>query len=180
MNMTLKLLMGILWLALLAGCGQKEATDGSASAPKPRKQASQSQAPLDPYVKAVTVTVGESPVELRFELPQRPAPKQPIPMHLRLTGLLDSTALTLKLTGNDHVQIVSGDGWALDALAAGQAQEHDVTVKTDGTGVFVMDVAVQATRDNYTKIINFAIPLAVTDPASVAASASSVAASAAK
>ena len=157
---------------MLAACGQKPDDAAATASNNGQRKAAQSQSSADPFVKAVVITVGESPVELSFELPERPVPNQPVPLNLRLTGLFDSTILTVKLAGNEQIQVMDGADWSLDALPAGQAQAHGVSVRAKSTGVYVLDASVEATRDNFAKTYSFAIPVAVPDPAAAASSSS--------
>jgi hypothetical protein len=152
---------GIVLTTALTGCGQKQDGQAVATAKSAKAAASQSQSSADTFVKAVIITVGESPVDLRFELPARPVPNQPTQVNLRLTGLVDSTALTVKTKGNDQIQVLEGADWTLDALSAGQMQVHGLSVTTKGTGVYMLEVAVDATRDSFTKTYTFDVPLAV-------------------
>jgi hypothetical protein len=176
MNMYLKVVAGMMLTGVLtgvlAGCSQKQDETAVASVKAAKPASSQSQSSAAPFVKAVTVTVGESPIELHFELPQRPLANQPVPVNLRLTGLVDTTAVSVTTTGNDRIQVLEGADWSVDALPAGQAQVHGITVKSKTTGVAILDVAVEATRDNFAKSYAFAIPVAVVESAAESSAAS--------
>lgn len=169
MKKPLHSLLLVLVLVLPAACSKENATDTTAAAPK--KAVSSASSVANPYVHAVKVTVGEAPMELAFELQSKPVINQPIAVAIRMTGMFNSTGITARFSAREPLKVQETADWKLDSLQAGQAQDYPVTVMAGTAGIYTLDVAVEATRDNYTKTFNYAIPIAITDVVTAAPTA---------
>ena len=161
----------------LAACSQKDepvstpvaaATSKSSSVTAVKKPVSATT------TKAVAQTIGDQPIELQFELQDKPVAGQPINLRLNALGLAVAKVVQVTLTGGAHV-VINGGEFSIPQLAVGQTQSQDVTLRADQAGITVVGVAVTGNFAGNTRTLNYSIPIAVMSPdeASVASSATS-------
>jgi len=160
------------WLTLLAACSKDESASDKAIVAK--HSASSASSVVSAYVHAVQVTVGETPIDLTFELQSKPMINQPVAMNVRMTAMFNVTGVTARFGAHEPLKINEAPDWTIDALQAGQAQDHSISFVASTLGVYAVDVAVETTRDGFAKTFTYSIPVAITDAA--AASSASVAA----
>lgn len=151
---------------LLAACGSSDpagAPQPEAAIPvsKPANTPAQTKNPLADMVKAVPVSPGEQPVELRFELPKPPVLAEPFDVNLNVLGLADASGLELKVTSHPNVEVITGAAASLGALKTGESTQRTVQLRMSDTGITVIDVQLTAIVAGNPVTAAFTIPVAL-------------------
>jgi hypothetical protein len=143
-------------------------TDVAASAPAPVKPKAPVAARTGPTVAEQTATMvdaaaqGKSqlPVQLKFELAQRPKVGQALEVSLALIPQIDASAAVIKLTGGDGLTVpAEGTDFNIPGAAAGEIYRQTVHVTPDSEGVLLLGVSVSLKHDEVTDLKTFSIPL---------------------
>jgi hypothetical protein len=151
----------------LSAC-HKDAGDAAASAPAPVKPKAPVAARSGPTVAEQTATMvdaavqGKSqlPVQLKFELAQRPKVGQALELSLALIPQIDASAAGIKLTGGDGLTVpADGTDFTIPSAAAGEIYRQTVHVTPDSEGVLLLGVSVWLKHDEVTDLKTFSIPL---------------------
>ena len=155
-------------LAALCACQKDPA---AASAPKPQFKAKTTSS-LKPGPTAAQLTAGmveaagqgkaQGPVDLKFELAQRPKVGQALEINLALLPQIDAKTATIQVAATDGFTLADGAGqFELASIAAGDVYRHTLNVLPTTEGVFVMGVTRQLKNDDGTETRAFSIPIIV-------------------
>jgi hypothetical protein len=142
--------------------------DVAGSAPAPVKPKAPVVPKSGPTVAEQTATMVEAaaqgksqlPVQLKFELTQRPKVGQAVDVSLALIPEIDASPALIKVTGGDGLTMPSeGTEFNIPAAAAGEVYRQTVHVTPDSEGVLLLGVSVSLKHDEVTDLKTFSIPL---------------------
>jgi len=152
--------------AMLSACHKD---DGSAAAPaapvKPRLPVAARAGPTVAQqtanmVEAAAQGKSQLPVQLKFELTQRPKMGQVLEINLALIPQIDGTPAIIKVIGGDGLTVPSETSeFNIPAAAAGEIYRQTVNVTPDAEGVLLLGVTVSLKHDELTDLKTFSIPL---------------------
>jgi len=111
-------------------------------------------------VEAAAQGKSQLPVQLKFELTQRPKMGQTVEINLALIPQIDASPAIIKVSGGDGLSVQSdATEFNIPAAAAGEIYRQAVTVTPDAEGVLVLGVTVSLKHDEVTDLKTFSIPL---------------------
>ncbi len=154
--------------ALVSGCNRDSASNPAASAVthvKPKTPAA-----VKPGATAAEQTVGmvqassqgksQVPVELKFDLAQRPKVGQPLEINLALIAQISASPATIQLSGADEVSVAPGASpFEIASEEAGEVYRHTVSVTPNAEGVLLLGVTVTLKHDEMVDQRAFSIPI---------------------
>jgi hypothetical protein len=143
---------------------------GSAPAPSPASHFKPKAAPLTPHATASEQTAGMVeaasqgksvvPVELKFDIAQRPKVGQPLDINLALVAQIAASPVTVQLTGADDVSVAAGaNQFDIPSEEAGEVYRHTVNVTPNTEGVVLLGVTVLLKHDEVVDQRVFSIPI---------------------
>ena len=154
-------------VAGLSGCNRD--SDSAPAAPvkqiKPRAPAA-----VKPGATAAEQTAGmvqassqgksQVPVELKFELTQRPKVGQPLEVNLALIAQISASPATIQVSGADDVSVAPGaNQFDIASEEAGEVYRHTVSVTPNAEGVVLVGVTVLLKHDEVVDQRVFSIPI---------------------
>ena len=168
-----KLMMGTKALllcasAMVAACNQDSGSVPAATAvshikpkapvaPKPNATAAEQTAGM---VQAATEGKSSLPVELKFDIAQRPKVGQPLEINLALIAQIAGSPATIQVTGDDAVSVAAGaNQFDIPAAEAGEVYRETVNVTPNAEGVVVLGVTVMLKHDEIVDQRVFSIPI---------------------
>ncbi|HUX72887.1 MAG TPA: hypothetical protein VMV25_03195 [Steroidobacteraceae bacterium] len=166
----------------LAGCHGKSAPpvpSGGARAPKARS------APPGPtlaeqtkgMVEAASQTASTVPVRLKFELSERPAVGQPLPIELAILPQIGVDAAAVAVADSTNLKVGAQDqAFSFAALAPDKAYRRTISVTPATDGLLQLDIAVTLRHDAIAEQRKFSVPIIVGGVAKVAPDAAASAA----
>ena len=103
------------------------------------------------------------PVRLKFELRQRPAVGQPLPIDLAVVPLAAADAATVDVADSTDFRVAAGDReFDVGTMVPNTVYRHRISVTpADGGGVLQLDVSVTLRRDEITEVRRFTVPIIV-------------------
>jgi hypothetical protein len=126
-------------------------------APKPGPSVAEQTADM---VEAAAQGKSQLPVQLKFELKQRPKMGQALDINLALIPQIDASPAIIKVTGGDGLTVPSEAAeFSIPAAAAGEIYRQTVKVTPDAEGVLLLGVTVSLKHDELTDLKSFSIPL---------------------
>lgn len=165
----LKILMLTAMAAQLAACGgpsdaEKAAAEQQATVKKIVKQV-QPADPLAGMASAVTGSKGTLPVDVRFELLDRPEPNKPVSIRLALVPTIDLYALHAMVKPTPGLQATEDTQVHFDSPKTGEIKEYKFAVTPTETGILLVNIEVTVTRDTGDTVFTFSLPVPVPGPA---------------
>jgi uncharacterized lipoprotein len=160
----------LLWAVLMvvAACNRDS---GSAPAPHPVSQ-NKAKAPVAPprgataaeltagMVQAASQGKSQVPVELKFDIAQRPKVGQPLEINLALIAQIAASPATIQVTGADDVTVAPGaNQFDIPAAEAGEVYRETVNVTPNAEGVLLLGVTVSLKHDEIVDQRVFSIPI---------------------
>jgi hypothetical protein len=146
----------------------------NAGAPPPSKPAPHIKVPVvvktGPTAAELTAGMVEAasqgksvlPVQLKFDLAQRPTLGQALAVNLAVMPQIDASPAGIQVTGGDGLTIAPGaNAIDLPAVEAGRVYRQSVTVTPASDGVLLLSVLVSLKHDEMTESRAFSIPLIV-------------------
>jgi hypothetical protein len=113
-------------------------------------------------VEAASQGKSQLPVQLKFDLAQRPTLGQSLAVNLAVMPQIDASPADIQVTGGDGLTIAPGaNAIDLPAVEAGQVYRQSVTVTPAIDGVLLLSVSVSLKHDEMTESRAFSIPLIV-------------------
>jgi hypothetical protein len=113
-------------------------------------------------VEAASQGKSQLPVELKFDLKQRPTPGQTLDIDIALIPQIDAGAAAIQVTGGDGLTVAPGANQIdLPAVAAGQVYRQSVKVTPTADGVLLLGLTVSLKHDEMTESRAFSLPLIV-------------------
>ncbi len=113
-------------------------------------------------VEAATQGKSQLPVELKFDLKQRPTLGQVLDIDIAVVPQIDGSPADIHVTGGDGLTVAPGPN-PIDLLAveAGQVYRQSVKVTPTADGVLLLGLTVSLKHDEMTESRAFSIPLIV-------------------
>lgn len=162
--------LAVVALAVVAAC-QKDPAVAPAPASAPQVKVKPKQPPkTGPSAAELTAGMVEAsgqgkaqgPVNLKFELPQKPKVGQPLEINLALLPQIDATTATIQVTGADGFTLAPGDAqFEIPAITAGEVYRHTLNLTPTAEGVWLIGVTLQLKTDDNTETRAFSIPVIV-------------------
>jgi hypothetical protein len=126
-------------------------------APKPNATAAEQTAGM---VQAASEGKSSVPVELKFDIAQRPKVGQPLEINLALIAQIAASPATIQVTGDDAVSVAAGaNQFDIPAAEAGEVYRETVNVTPNTEGVVVLGVTVMLKHDEMVDQRVFSIPI---------------------
>ena len=160
----------LLLCATLAAAACNHDSDTAAAAPKPVPHIKPKAAAPAPGATAAEQTVGmveaasqgksAVPVELKFDIAQRPKVGQPLDINLALIAQIPATLATIQVGGADDLSVAPGaKQFDIASEEAGEVYKHSVNVTPNAEGVVLMGVTVLLKHDDVVDQRAFSIPI---------------------
>jgi hypothetical protein len=127
------------------------------AAPKPGGTAAEQTAGM---VQAAAQGKSQVPVELKFDIAQRPKVGQPLDINLALIAQVAASPATIRVTGADDVSVAAGaDQFDIPTEEAGEVYKETVNVTPNAEGVVLLAVTVLLKHDEIVDQRVFSIPI---------------------
>ncbi len=154
-------------VAAMAGCHRdSDSPAPAASAPKaatpaPVKKGPSAQELTAGMVEAATLGKPQLAVQLKFELPQRPAVGQPLDVEVAVLPQIDAGGADIQVAGGDGITVAATGPIDLHALEAGQVYRQTIRVTPTTDGVLLLGLTVSMKHDEISESRAFSIPIIV-------------------
>jgi hypothetical protein len=126
-------------------------------APKPGATAAEQTLGM---VQAASQGKSQVPVELKFDIAQRPKVGQPLDINLALLPEIPASPATIQVTGADDVSVAPGTKqFDIPSAEAGEVYRETVSVTPNAEGVLVLGVTVSLKHDDVVDLRVFSIPI---------------------
>jgi hypothetical protein len=113
-------------------------------------------------VEAAGQGKAQGPIDLKFELAQKPKVGQQLEINLALLPQIDAKTATIQVAPTDGLTLPDGAGqFDITAIAEGEVYRHTINVLPTAEGVFVMGVTLLLKNDEATETRAFSIPIIV-------------------
>jgi hypothetical protein len=113
-------------------------------------------------VEAASQGKSQLPVQLKFDLKQRPTPGQTLDIDIALIPQIDGGAADIQVTGGDGLSVAPGTNQiGFPAVEAGQVYRQSVKVTPISDGVLLLGLTISLKHDEMTESRGFSIPLIV-------------------
>jgi hypothetical protein len=113
-------------------------------------------------VEAASQGKSQLPVELKFDLKQRPTLGQALDIDIALIPQIDAGGAGIQTTGGDGLTVAPGaNQFDLPAVEAGQVYRQSVKVTPTADGVLLLGLTIWLKHDEVTESRAFSIPLIV-------------------
>ena len=113
-------------------------------------------------VEAASQGKSQLPVQLKFDLRQRPTPGQALDIDIALIPQIDGGAADIQLTGGDGLSVAPGTNQiGFPAVEAGQVYRQSVKVTPISDGVLLLGLTISLKHDEMIESRGFSIPLIV-------------------
>jgi hypothetical protein len=162
---------GVLFLCAVAGLSACNRDSSSApAAPAVTRVKPRPLPAVKPGATAAEQTAGmvqaspqgksQVPVELKFELAQRPKVGQPLDINLALIAQISASPATIQVSGADDVSVATGaNQFDIASEEAGEVYKHTVSVTPNAEGVVLVGVTVLLKHDEVVDQRVFSIPI---------------------
>lgn len=126
-------------------------------APKPGPTVAEQTAGM---VQASAVGKSQVPVELKFDVAQRPKVGQPVEIDLALISQVSASPATIQVSGGDEVSVAAAAAqYEIPSEEAGEVYKHSLSVTPNAEGVVLVGVTVVLKHDELTDQRVFSIPI---------------------
>jgi hypothetical protein len=118
---------------------------------------------------AAAPAVGKSqlPVDLKFEVTERPRIGQTLPINLALVPQIPGGPATVQLTDALGLDAAQGESqYDIPELRVGEVYRHTLNVTPTADGVLLVNLTVSLNHDEVSETKEFAVPIIV-DPAQI-------------
>ena len=157
---------GLLLAGLTVGCDsagdapQGKVSHGKAGAAAPKAVVSEAAQLAKTMVRAVHSGGGEPPVDLRFELMQRPEVGKPLDISVALIPTVGLERMQARFQASDGLEIIKGSHTEQIARPVAESPiAHTVTVMPKRDGIFTVMAVVLTDSASESISRNFTIPL---------------------
>jgi hypothetical protein len=111
-------------------------------------------------VQASAIGKSQMPVELKFDVAQRPKVGQPVEINLALIAQISASPATIQVTGAEDVTVAPGGSpYEIPSEEAGEVYKHTLSVTPTAEGVVLLTVTVVLKHDELTDQRVFSIPI---------------------
>lgn len=167
-------LAAAIWAAAcVSGCSQEGSMPAAGSAaPHVRAAGAVKKGPTADELTAgmaAAPALGKSllPVELKFELTERPRIGQPLAINLALLPQIPGGPATVALTAAPGLDAAQGESqFDIPELQVGEVYRHTLQVTPTTDGVLLVNLMVSLKHDEVSESKEFAVPIIV-DPAQI-------------
>lgn len=113
-------------------------------------------------VQAAAVGKSQAPVELKFDVAQRPKVGQPVDINLALIAQISASPVTIQAAAADDVSVApGGEKFEIASEEAGEVYRHTLNVTPNAEGVVLVNVTVLLKHDEVLDQRAFSIPIIV-------------------
>jgi hypothetical protein len=161
----------VLILCAVAAAGACHRDDGTPPPPKPAprisvpvvaKQGPSAQDLTAGMVEAASQGKSQLPVQLKFDLEERPTLGQALEINIAVLPQIDASPAGISVLGGDGFTVAPGANQIeLPAVEAGQVYRQSVKVTPTADGVLLVNLSVSLKHDEMTESRAFSIPLIV-------------------
>jgi hypothetical protein len=125
--------------------------------PKPGASAAEQTAGM---VQAAAVGKSQAPVELKFDVAQKPKVGQAVEINLALIAQISASPATIQVVGADDVTVApAGKQFEIPSEEAGEVYRETVSVTPNAEGVVLLNVTVSLKHDELLDQRVFSIPI---------------------
>lgn len=157
-------------IAGLAGCHRNQA--GAPAAPVKPKAGVHTAAPSQPgtdpqqltagMVEAVAQGKAAAPIELKFDLLERPVQGQPFEIAIALLPQTAARSATVAVTASDGLKVDAGqEQFEFPGVEAAQVYRHRIKVTPTSEGFYVLTLAVSLQHEQTSDSRVFSVPILV-------------------
>jgi hypothetical protein len=125
-------------------------------APKPGATAAEQTAGM---VQAAAQGKSQVPIELKFDIAQRPKVGQPLDVNLALIAQIAASPATIQVSGAEDVSIAGAKEFEIASTEAGEVYRETVNVTPNAEGVVLLGVTVSLKHDEVLEQRVFSIPI---------------------
>jgi hypothetical protein len=163
---------GVLLLCAAVAMAVAACSRDSGSVPAPAVTHVKPKAPVAPkagataaeqtagMVQAASQGKSTVPVELKFDIAQRPKVGQPLDVNLALIAQIEASPATIRVDGADDVSVASGASqFDIPSAEVGEVYRETVSVTPNAEGVVVLGVTVSLKHDDVVDQRVFSIPI---------------------
>jgi hypothetical protein len=111
-------------------------------------------------VEAVAQGKAQAPIELKFDLLERPVQGQPFEVAIALLPQIAARSVTVAVTGSDGLKIDPG-GFEFPAIEAAQVYRHSIKVTPTTEGFYLLTLSVSLLHDQISDSHVFSVPILV-------------------
>jgi hypothetical protein len=156
-------------IAGLAGC-HRHPGNASAAPAKPQagvqavapSEGSNPQQSTAGMVEAVVQGKAQAPIELKFDLLERPVQGQPFEVAIALLPQTAARSATVAVTGSDGLKIDPGEQqFEFPAIEAAQVYRHSIKVTPTIEGFYLLTLSVSLLHDQTSDSRVFSVPILV-------------------
>jgi hypothetical protein len=113
-------------------------------------------------VEAASQGKSQLPVQLKFELAQRPNVGQPLDINVAILPDIDASGADIVVAGGEDLNVApGGNQFELGAVEVGGVYRRTVKVSPGAAGVLLLNLTVSLKHDEMTESRVFSIPLIV-------------------
>jgi hypothetical protein len=112
-------------------------------------------------VEAATQGKSQLPVDLKFDLQQRPALGQPLDVNIAVVPQIDAGAAQIQIAGDGFTVAPGTNPIDLPSVAAGEVYRQTVKVTPVTAGVLLLGLTISLKHDELTESRAFSIPVIV-------------------
>ena len=154
---------------VLAGCGKGQ-EDAVVTTPQPATTPGPDAATTAPAVgspedekmaNAVATGKTAAAVDLKFDVPVKPAVGDPFELELAFLPRLAADSLEVEVTGIPGLTLISSGTSRFEGVSAGDRHVMRVLVRADAPGLYYVGVAVKMVTKVQTDARTFSVPVAV-------------------
>lgn len=111
-------------------------------------------------VEAASQGKSQLPVELKFDIPQRPKVGQPLQIDLALIAQISAAPATVQVNGSDDLTLAPGaNQFEFPSEEAGEVYRHTLSITPTSEGILLLGVTVLLKHDEVTDQRVFSIPI---------------------
>jgi hypothetical protein len=168
--MKLRIILLLLAMAGSAACHRDQGSAPAAPAKrKPGVQAAASnqrgpdaQELTAGMVEAVAQGKGQAPIDLKFDLLERPVQGQPLDVAIALLPQTAARSATVSVTGSDGLKVDPGEEqFEFPAVEAAQVYRHSITVTPTTEGFYLLTLSVSLQHEQTSDSRVFSVPILV-------------------
>jgi hypothetical protein len=113
-------------------------------------------------VEAVTQGRAQGPIDLKFDLLQRPVQGQPLDVAVALLPQTAAESATVAVTGSDGLKVEAGEQqFEFSAVEAAQVYRHSIRVTPTSEGFYLLTLSVSLRHEQTTDSRVFSVPILV-------------------
>jgi hypothetical protein len=134
-------------------------TRASPKAPVPAKVGPTAAEQTAGMVLAASQGKSQAPVDIKFDLAQKPKVGQPLEVNLALIAQVSANPATVQVSGAEGLAVAPGGQFDIASEEAGEVYKHTVSVTPETDGVLLLGVTVSLKHDDMTDTKAFTIPI---------------------